>query len=646
MRATRRRACSNAGGRAGARLDHVLLRGPGADRPRRPGARRAAHLASPARRPDRPRRSRAPAGVPHAYGEESNVPIVLQHLRLDTPRATRSSPRSPTGSERPPRVEGQLGAPAVVLSNALGTNGALWDAQVPALGALPRRPVRAPSACDRWRSSARRPRPGGHSRRRALSFCGLTWAGWSGCGSPRAHRTRLNRLVLVSTAARRTSPRVERQGRARAHRRDGGRRRRRARQVVHPGLREPRAVPAMQLASTPEDYALGLEAIGGFDFRGVSEESGRRRWWWSAPETSPPRRTTARSQTASRRLGSSSSSEPRICRTSSSRPRSTVHYSSTSDLPDPRSTSPVGAVAPRSSVSGPSEWWPARKARMRSACCSSARRRARARPRGLPPRRASAVRHGLADELARPADLVEELDGLPARHHRVGVPLDVELDVEGEDRVEQRERALGGQGPCCSSGSPPVDSVEGVAEEEHPVLFTYITVLSAAWSPPTCRTWTVAPPSSRSSPSSKRVSARATRTFRGAGISSLMFAACWLRSPAFDPRVERLVAPVGRGKLGQGEVSQPVRDHGGAHLGGAEDVIPVGVREHTAIDGATPSAASASRKRRACAPRHRRRASEWRARRRRRTATADQGFAGGSQYTWSLILCSPDTTTS
>jgi hypothetical protein len=55
-----------------------------------------------------------------------------------------------------------------------------------------------------------------------------------------------------------------------------------------------------------------------------------------------------------------------------------------------------------------------------------------------------------------------------------------------------------------------------------------------------------------------------------------------LRAPhaRFDPRVERLVAPVGDGKLGQGDVRQLVRDHGRAHLDGAEDVIPVGVREH------------------------------------------------------------------
>ena len=33
------------------------------------------------------------------------------------------------------RLDGPTGAPGVVLSNALGTNVALWDAQLPALGA-------------------------------------------------------------------------------------------------------------------------------------------------------------------------------------------------------------------------------------------------------------------------------------------------------------------------------------------------------------------------------------------------------------------------------------------------------------------------------------------------------------------------------
>ena len=50
--------------------------------------------------------------------------------------------------------------------------------------------------------------------------------------------------------------------------------------------------------------------------------------------------------------------------------------------------------------------------------------------------------------------------------------------------------------------------------------------------------------------------------------------------PRFDSRVAHLVASVGRGELGQGDVRQLVRDHGRGHLDSAEDVIPVGVREH------------------------------------------------------------------
>jgi hypothetical protein len=60
-----------------------------------------------------------------------------------------------------------------------------------------------------------------------------------------------------------------------------------------------------------------------------------------------------------------------------------------------------------------------------------------------------------------------------------------------------------------------------------------------------------------------------------------MFAACsGLRTPASTPCVERLVAPVGRGEFGQGNVGSLMCDHGSAHLDRAEDVIPVGVREH------------------------------------------------------------------
>ena len=109
---------------------------------------------------------------------------------------------------------------------------------------------------------------------------------------------------------------------------------------------------------------------------------------------------------------------------------------------------------------------------MSSACSSlgSARRSlVRGSQRGRLVERAPAG-NGPADELARPADLVEELDSLYARHHLVGVPLDVELGVEGADRVEQRERALGGEGARCSSGLSAGRLVEGIAEEEQPVL--------------------------------------------------------------------------------------------------------------------------------------------------------------------------------
>ena len=161
------------------------------------------------------------------------------------------------------------------------------------------------------------------------------------------------------------------------------------------------------------------------------------------------------------------------------------------------------------------------------------------------------------------------------------MPLDVELGVEGADRVEQRERALGGQRPHCSSGLSAGRLVEGVAEEEQPVLLhvhhgavggvVAADVANLDGDPAELEVEPILEqgvrPRDPDVPRCRHLLLDVRRVLR-APLSR------------FDPRVERLVAPVGRGELGQGEVRQPVREYGRAHLDSAEDVIPVGVREH------------------------------------------------------------------
>ena len=220
---------------------------------------------------------------------------------------------------------------------------------------------------------------------------------------------------------------------------------------------------------------------------------------------------------------------------------------------------------------------------MRSACSSlgSSPRSSRAAASAAASSSERPVRHGLADELARPADLVEELDGLRARHHRVGVPLDVELGVEGEDRVEQRKRALGGQRARCASGLSAGRLVERVAEEEQSVLLHVDHGAVRRVVAADVANLDGDPAELEVEPLLEQgVRARDPHVPRRRHLR--LDVRRVLRAPLarLDPRVERLVAPVGRGELGQRDVGQLVCDHGRAHLDRAEDVIPVGVREH------------------------------------------------------------------
>ena len=138
------------------------------------------------------------------------------------------------------RVDGPAGAPVVVLSNALGTNVALWDAQLPALGGY--RVVRYEHpACDTVTALAadlvRELDAAGIER---FSFCGVSLGGMVGMQLAVDAPDRLERLVLVATAARFGEPRDWQAKAALVRaRRDDDRRGGRSRQVVHACLREP-----------------------------------------------------------------------------------------------------------------------------------------------------------------------------------------------------------------------------------------------------------------------------------------------------------------------------------------------------------------------------------------------------------------------
>jgi 3-oxoadipate enol-lactonase len=167
-------------------------------------------------------------------------------------------------------VVGRATDPPIVLSNALGTTSALWQPQLPALTPYHRvivyehAPLASVSAlgaqvldfADALQISR-------------FSFCGLSLGGmvgmWLGVQAP----DRVDKLVLACTSARFGSP-EEWAERAAVVRKDG------MSAVAHdalnkwftPRFREREPFLRMQLDTHPEDYALGLEAIGSFDFRG------------------------------------------------------------------------------------------------------------------------------------------------------------------------------------------------------------------------------------------------------------------------------------------------------------------------------------------------------------------------------------------
>ena len=156
-----------------------------------------------------------------------------------------------------------------MLSNALGTTSELWALQVPALSERHRvvlydhapRPTVPELGADVLALADEL----GLGR---FSFCGLSLGGmvgmWLGANAP----DRLDRLVLACTSARFGRP-EEWRARAALVRAQGM-------PAVAldaldkwftPSFHEREPFLRMQLETPAEDYAAGLEAIGGFDFR-------------------------------------------------------------------------------------------------------------------------------------------------------------------------------------------------------------------------------------------------------------------------------------------------------------------------------------------------------------------------------------------
>jgi 3-oxoadipate enol-lactonase len=180
-------------------------------------------------------------------------------------------------------LEGQSGAPALVLSNSLGTNYSMWDAQLPEL----RKKLRVLRYDTRGHGQSSLT-PGPYSIEQLgrdvmalldaldldrVHFCGLSMGGmigmWLGANAPE----RLNKLVLCNTAAKIGTSEVW-NARIEAVRKNGMKSV--ASAVVErwfsPAFREkPPATVSSTLkmleAANPEGYAACCAAIRDFDFR-------------------------------------------------------------------------------------------------------------------------------------------------------------------------------------------------------------------------------------------------------------------------------------------------------------------------------------------------------------------------------------------
>jgi 3-oxoadipate enol-lactonase len=152
----------------------------------------------------------------------------------------------------------------LVLSNALGTTAAIWDPQMPALGAFHVVRYEHPpyaSVAELGREVLRLV-PG------RFSLCGLSLGGMVGMWLAVCAPKRVDRLVLACTSARFGVPAewAERAAVVRA-RGIGAVAEDALEKWFTPAFRVGRAFMRMQLETPAENYAAGLEAIGGFDFR-------------------------------------------------------------------------------------------------------------------------------------------------------------------------------------------------------------------------------------------------------------------------------------------------------------------------------------------------------------------------------------------
>ena len=166
-------------------------------------------------------------------------------------------------------ISGPVGAPPLVLSNELGTTAAMWD---PQLEELERRltVIRYEHALRGSVAELAEPllEALGRVGMGRVSFCGLSLGAMVGMWIAAERPERIDRLVLACTSAR---PGAESQWAARAAFVRAHGIERVARDALDkwftPAYADRQPFLDMQLAFAPAEYALGLEAIGGFDFR-------------------------------------------------------------------------------------------------------------------------------------------------------------------------------------------------------------------------------------------------------------------------------------------------------------------------------------------------------------------------------------------
>jgi 3-oxoadipate enol-lactonase len=166
-------------------------------------------------------------------------------------------------------ISGPAGAPSLVLSNALGTTAALWDPQLEELE-RGRTVIRYEHALRGSVAELAEPLLEALARvgMQHVSFCGLSLGAMVGMWIAAEHPDRIDRLVLACASARFGVPSewAARAAFVRAHG-VGQVAREALDKWFTPAYVDRQPFLDMQLAFAPGDYALGLEAIGGFDFR-------------------------------------------------------------------------------------------------------------------------------------------------------------------------------------------------------------------------------------------------------------------------------------------------------------------------------------------------------------------------------------------